>query len=48
MFESLDKQIAADEKRTMSRSERLWLWLFIVVISVLLFGGLYSLLRLAA
>lgn len=48
MFESLDKQIADDEKRTMTTTERIWLWSFIAVLSILAFGGLYYALRLLA
>ena len=48
MFESLDKQIAADEKRMMSMRERVWIWMSIVLFSVLVFSGLYLALRLLA
>jgi hypothetical protein len=48
MFDSLDKQMAADEKRTMTRSERIWLWTSIVLISALVFGGLYMALQIVA
>jgi Ni,Fe-hydrogenase I cytochrome b subunit len=41
MFESLDEQMKLDEAKQVSNSERMMRWLFVVVISVLIFGGLY-------
>lgn len=41
MFESLDEQIRVDEHRAVSSRERLMRWALIVLISVIVFGGLY-------
>jgi hypothetical protein len=41
MFESLDEQIKADEHKSVSNTERVIRWALIVVISVVVFGGLY-------
>jgi hypothetical protein len=41
MFESLDEQIKADEHRSVSNTERVIRWVLIVLISVIVFGGLY-------
>ena len=41
MFESLDEQIKADEHKSVSTTERIIRWVLIVLISVIVFGGLY-------
>jgi hypothetical protein len=41
MFDSLDEQIKLDEHRSSSNMERTIRWLLIVVLSVIVFGGLY-------
>jgi len=41
MFESLDEQIKLDEHKASSNTERLVRWTLIVVLSVIVFGGLY-------
>jgi hypothetical protein len=41
MFDSLDEQIKLDEHRSSSNMERAIRWLLIVVLSVIVFGGLY-------
>jgi len=41
MFESLDEQIKLDEHKATSNSERLVRWALIVLLSVVVFGGLY-------
>ena len=41
MFESLDEQIKLDEHKASSNTERMVRWMLIVVISVVVFGGLY-------
>lgn len=41
MFDSLDDQIKEDDKAASSPKERLLMWAFVAVVSVLLFGGLY-------
>lgn len=41
MFDSLDEQIRADEHKAVSNKERIVRWVLIVVISVVVFGGLY-------
>jgi hypothetical protein len=41
MFDSLDEQIRADEHKSVSNTERVIRWTLIVVISVVVFGGLY-------
>ena len=41
MFESLDEQMKADEHKAVSNTERVIRWALIVVISVIVFGGLY-------
>ncbi len=41
MFDSLSDQMKHDDAETTKTSERVIRWLAVVVISVLLFGGLY-------
>ncbi len=41
MFESLDEQIKLDEHKTVSNTERIVRWALIVLLSVIVFGGLY-------
>jgi hypothetical protein len=41
MFESLDEQIKIDEHKATSNSERVMRWALILLISVIVFGGLY-------
>ncbi len=41
MFESLDEQMKLDEHKATSNKERLIRWILVVVVSVLVFGGLY-------
>jgi hypothetical protein len=41
MFESLDEQIKLDEHKASSNTERLIRWALIVLISVIVFGGIY-------
>jgi len=41
MFESLDEQIKLDEHKASSNTERLIRWTLIVLISVIVFGGIY-------
>jgi Ni,Fe-hydrogenase I cytochrome b subunit len=41
MFDSLPDQMKHDDAETTKTSERLIRWLAVLVISVLLFGGLY-------
>jgi len=41
MFESLDEQIKLDAHRSASNTERLIRWALIVLLSVIVFGGLY-------
>jgi hypothetical protein len=41
MFESLDEQIKADEHKSVSNTERVIRWALVVVITVVVFGGLY-------
>ena len=41
MFESLDEQIKLDEHKASSNTERLIRWALIVLLSVVVFGGLY-------
>lgn len=42
MFDSLDEQMARDEKAQTSRKQRILQWALILVISVLVFGGLIA------
>ena len=41
MFESLDEQIRLDEHKATSNIERILRWALIVLLSVIVFGGLY-------
>ncbi|HXG32711.1 MAG TPA: hypothetical protein VNJ11_05055 [Bryobacteraceae bacterium] len=41
MFESLDEHIKHDEEAETTRTERILRWVAVVVISVVVFGGLY-------
>jgi hypothetical protein len=41
MFESLDEQIKLDEHKAVSNTERIVRWALIVLLSVIVFGGLY-------
>jgi hypothetical protein len=41
MFDSLDEQMARDEKNATTSAERIMKWAVVAVASVVLFGGLY-------
>jgi hypothetical protein len=41
MFDSLADRIKADEHQQVNNTERVIRWLAVIVLSVLLFGGLY-------
>jgi hypothetical protein len=41
MFDSLEEQIKHDEHEGSSNKERIFLWIAIVVVSILVFGGVY-------
>jgi len=41
MFESLDEQMKVDEHKSVSSRERMIRWALIVLVSVIVFGGLY-------
>ena len=41
MFDTLADRIRADEQSTVNKTERIFRWVMVAVISVLLFGGLY-------
>ena len=41
MFDSLDEQMKADDKKMSSPSQKMWLWLLIIAVSIVVFGGLY-------
>jgi len=41
MFDSLDEQIRADEHKAVSNKERVMRWALIVLLSIIVFGGLY-------
>lgn len=45
MFEDLEEKIKHDNDETMTRSERRLRTIVVVVLSVVLFGGLYAALR---
>jgi hypothetical protein len=45
MFEDLEEKIKHDDNETMTRSERRLRNIVVVVLSVVLFGGLYAALR---
>ncbi len=46
MFESLDEQIRHDDQVETTRAERILKWTLMIVISLLVFGGLYMGIRL--
>jgi Ni,Fe-hydrogenase I cytochrome b subunit len=41
MFESLDEQIKLDEHKTTSNTERVFRWILVIAIALIVFGGLY-------
>ena len=41
MFDSLDEQMKADERKAISTTERALRWVAVAITSVLLFGGVY-------
>jgi hypothetical protein len=41
MFDSLDEQIRKDEHKAVSNKERMMRWALILLITVIVFGGLY-------
>ena len=41
MFDSLDEQIRSDEHRMTTSRERMFRWFLVVLVSVVVFGGLY-------
>lgn len=41
MFDSLSDQIKADDRREINNTERVIRWTVVLVLSVVLFGGLY-------
>ena len=41
MFESLDEQMKVDEHKAVSNTERMVRWALIVLVSLVVFGGLY-------
>jgi Ni,Fe-hydrogenase I cytochrome b subunit len=41
MFDSLDEQIKHDEHEVTSNKERILRWVMVLIVSVLVFGGLY-------
>lgn len=41
MFDSLDDQIRADEHKAVSNKERMVFWTVAVLITIVLFGGIY-------
>ena len=43
MFESLDEQMKLDEHKASSNAERMVRWGLIVLVSILVFGGVYLL-----
>ena len=45
MFDSLSDQMKADDLQTTKTSERLLLWASVIVVSVVVFGGLYFAVR---
>jgi hypothetical protein len=45
MFDSLSDRIKQDEHLAVRRTERLIRWAVVIVLSVLLFGGLYFAVR---
>lgn len=45
MFESLDEHIKHDDQVEQTRAERVFKWAAMVVLSLLVFGGLYFAIR---
>jgi hypothetical protein len=45
MFDSLDERIKHDDAVETSRRERIGKWVMVVILSILLFGGLYFAVR---
>jgi hypothetical protein len=43
MFESLDEQMKVDEHKASSNTERMVRWGLIVLVSIVVFGGVYLL-----
>jgi len=41
MFDSLDEQIRSDEHKMTSNNERMFRWVLVALVSVVVFGGLY-------
>jgi hypothetical protein len=41
MFDSLDEQIKHDRLESTSPKERVFLWVSVTLLSILVFGGLY-------
>lgn len=41
MFDSLDEQIKHDRQESSTPRERVFVWVSVAVVSVLVFGGLY-------
>ncbi len=41
MFESLDDQMRLDDQKTVSSKERMFRWSLGIIVSILVFGGLY-------
>jgi hypothetical protein len=41
MFESLDEQMKIDEHKAVSNRERMVRWALIILVSLIVFGGLY-------
>jgi len=41
MFDSLDEQMKHDARAESTRTERVFVWVAVAVVSVLVFGGLY-------
>jgi hypothetical protein len=41
MFESLAERIKEDERGTVNNTQKMIFWLVVVLISVVVFGGLY-------
>ena len=41
MFDSLDERIKSDEHRMATNSERMVRWALVVLVSIVVFGGLY-------
>jgi Ni,Fe-hydrogenase I cytochrome b subunit len=41
MFDSLADRIKADERQEVKNSERIFRWVLMTVVSIVIFGGLY-------